>query len=177
MNNAYRMLSRIVVTASAMLVLSGWASGQPAPNTTPGTNVYGEHRFQGYVFVAPGAYIGWSESVGTMHVGAGAEALVYRGLGLGAEAGVAWATQGSDPLGLFSVDGYYHFSRLRKVSPFLAGGYSRVGGDGGRNLVNFGGGVNWWFRENKGILLEFRDHVYPDGGRHLLGLRIGFAFR
>ncbi len=171
-------LSRAAGAALTILLLSAVAQAQSAVNTVPRTDVYGPHHFQGYLFAAPGTYVGFSESTATMHVGGGGEAILYRGLGLGAEIGVLWALRGSDPLGLFSVDGSYHFSRQHKLSPFLAGGYSVIGGEGRRNLVNYGGGVHYWFSENKGIRLEFRDHLYADGTeRHLLSFRVAFAIR
>ncbi len=156
----------------------GLASAQsPSPTTAPGSGQ--AHHAQGYVFVAPGAYIGYADSVAILHVGGGGEALIQRGLGIGAEIGAIGSLQESGGgLGLFSVNGSYHFRRNKKIAPFLTGGYSVVGGNGTRSLVNVGGGVNYWLRERVGIRLEFRDHFYLDGaGRQLLGFRIGFAFR
>jgi hypothetical protein len=44
--------------------------------------------------------------------------------------------------------------------------------------VNYGGGVNWWISEGKGLRLEFRDHVETQfTDVHYVGFRIGFAFR
>jgi hypothetical protein len=131
------------------------------------------------LFVAPGAYIGNAETVPTLHVGGGGEFLVYRGLGIGAEAGgIAALTQSGGGLGLISANGLYQFAPQRRVSPFLTGGYSSVFGRGQRHLVNIGVGLTYWFQEGKGIRLEFRDHIYADNKRrHLLGVRIGFAFR
>ncbi len=170
--------SRIAEAALAILILSAVAQAQSVSNTASQADVYGRHYFQGYLFAAPGTYVGFSESTATMHVGGGGEALLYKGLGLGAEMGVLWALRGSEPLGLFSVDGSYHFSRQRKFSPFLVGGYSVTSGEGTRNLVNYGGGVHYWFREKMGIRLEFRDHLYTDGTeRHILSFRIAFALR
>ena len=148
-----------------------WAQAKPPESYPP-------HVLQGYVFFSAGAYIGFSETVSTIHIGMGVETLLFRGLAAGAEAGVLGAIRGSDPLGLFSLDGSYHFLRQQKIVPFLCAGYSVVGGDGRRNLVNLGGGINWWFREGKGVRLEFRDHIYADGSsRHLLGFRFGYSFR
>ena len=133
----------------------------------------------GYFFVAPGIYSGYSDSTGTLHIGGGGEALVYRGLAVGAEIGCIVALEESrGGLGLFSANGSYYFSRQRKVSPFLTGGYSSVWGHGQRNLVNFGAGVNYWFRKRLGVRFEFRDHIYGDGfNRSLLGFRVGIVFR
>jgi len=44
-------------------------------------------------------------------------------------------------------------------------------------MVNFGGGVNWWFKRGLGLRLEVRDHVPTTGNGHLLGFRIGLSFR
>ncbi len=159
------------------LCLSFWAfaraqDGQTAPGTPD------RHHGQGYLFLAPGAYVGYSESVATMHFGGGGEAFIYKGLAAGAEVGGIWALRGSDLLAVFSADGSYHFSRSRKLSPFLACGYSRIWGDGSANMVNFGGGINWWLGERKGIRLEFREHIYAESShRQIAEVRIGFAFR
>ena len=148
-----------------------WAQSKPPERYAP-------HLLQGYAFFSPGVYIGYSENVSTIHIGMGVETLLFRGLAAGAEAGVLGAIRGSDPLGLLSLDGSYHFSRQRKIVPFLCAGYSVIGGNGRRSLVNLGGGINWWFRERHGFRLEFRDHIYADGSsRHLLGFRVGYSFR
>jgi hypothetical protein len=173
-----RTLTRFTVESLFVLFLSTWAQAQSTTDTPPAEEAR-VHHGQGYLFIAPGMYIGNVDSIATLHIGGGGEALVYRGLGVGAEVGGLGALQESrGGLGLFSVNGSYHFSRQRKVSPFLTSGYSSVSGNGQRNLVNFGGGVNYWLRERMGLRLEFRDHVYADGtGRQLLGFRVGFAFR
>jgi hypothetical protein len=165
----------IVPLMLVLLCLPLWARAQ-APAAAPGNP--DRHHGQGYLFLAPGAYTGYSETRATMHVGAGGEALLYKGFGAGAEIGGIWALQGSDLLAVFSADGSYHFSRGRKISPFLTGGYSLIWGDGSANMVNFGGGINWWLGERKGVRLEFRDHVYAEGSnRQIVEFRIGFAFR
>jgi len=169
--------SRLAAITLVFMCLSVCAHAQaPDAPTAPGNS--DRYHFQGYIFAAPGAYVGYSETRATMHFGGGGEALLYKGLGAGAELGGIWALQGSDLLAVFSVGGSYHFSRDRKISPFLTGGYSRIWGDGSADLVNFGGGVNWWLGERKGIRLEFRDHVYAEGSnRQIVEFRIGFAFR
>ena len=65
-------------------------------------------RGQGYVFVAPGGTS--PETRATVHFGAGGEALVHKGLGVGAELGYLAPTDG-DGFGLFSANASYHFSR------------------------------------------------------------------
>jgi hypothetical protein len=178
MRSKGRRITHFTGVVLVVLVLSTWAQAQSTTGTAQEESSR-RYRGQGYVFIAPGTYIGNADSITTIHFGGGGEGLLYKGLGLGAEIGGITALQESSAgLWLFSANGSYHFARERKITPFLTGGYSSVGGNGQRNLINFGGGINYWFRERQGIRLEFRDHIYTDGtGRHLLGFRIGFAFR
>ena len=88
----------------------------------------------------------------------------------------------SEGVGILSANGSYHFLNgepSQKLVPFVTGGYSLAFREGSANLFNFGGGVNYWFRERMGLRLEFRDHVIPDGNHsdHFLGFRIGLTFR
>lgn len=139
-----------------------------------------EHKGQGYVFFAPGTTS--PEAIGTMHFGGGGEALVYKGLGLGGEVGylAPWRSMG-DGMGTFSPDVSYHFrprSGEQKLVPFVTGGYTLFFRSGTANGFNFGGGVNYWFREHLGLHLEFRDNVSTtDATVHWLGFRVGLAFR
>jgi hypothetical protein len=80
--------------------------------------------------------------------------------------------------GTFSLDGSYHFRRLRLVDPFVLAGYSlffhRSSGNlfnfgtstniPSANLFNFGGGTNLWFSHHVGAKLEFRDHLHSENG-------------
>jgi hypothetical protein len=169
-------LSSMPLILFLSIATSGWAQSSATPQ--PG-KVGLAYWGLGYFFVAPGIYSGYSDSIGTLHIGGGGEALVYRGLAVGAEVGCIAALQGSGGgMGLFSANGSYYFSRQRKVSPFLTGGYSSVWGHGQRNLVNLGAGANYWIRERLGIRFELRDHIYAAGSDgHLLGFRIGIIFR
>ena len=142
------------------------------------TEIPSGHAARGYAFFSPGALV-YSGSIATMHFGAGAEALVYKGLGLGAEIGylTPWRDI-SAGIGILSADGSYHFNRNRKASPFITGGYSLAFREGHANLINIGGGLNYWFNEKMGMRLEFRDHFNPHHSNyHYLSFRIGYAFR
>ncbi len=137
-------------------------------------------RGQGYVFFAPGALTAGGTR-GTYHTGAGGEVLFYKGLGAGAELGylAPWDYPRSG-LGVASVDGSYHFGAKEdaKLVPFVASGYTLMWHSGSGNLFNFGGGVNYWFRDHWGLRLEFRDHVWPNNPTaHYWGFRIGLSFR
>ncbi len=142
-----------------------------------------EHRGQGYVFFAPGfSSVSGLGTTGTAQVGGGAEGLVYKGLGVGAELGylTPWRAFG-DGIGVFSPDVSFHFLPRRregKVVPFVNGGYTLLFRSGHANGLNFGGGVNYWFRDHVGLRLEFRDQVQLQGITvHYVGFRVGLVFR
>lgn len=122
--------------------------------------------------------VGGQTGVAGVQVGAGIgyERLVYKGLGLGGE---FEGFGGPDARAIVSANGSYHFrqSASQKLAPFVAAGVSGVGacGDacGGVAALNFGGGINYWLRPNRGLRLEVRDFVFDE---HKFEMRIGFAF-
>jgi hypothetical protein len=138
----------------------------------------------GYVFFSPALAYSSGHSAGLFHVGGGGEALLYKGLGAGAEIGYlsSWRYSGSG-LGLLSLNGSYyaHAQRSVKLTPFVTGGYSRAfNKHGGGNAVNFGGGLQYWFHDRAAVRLEVRDHIPVCQGCptvHILGFRAGLAFR
>jgi hypothetical protein len=139
-----------------------------------------EYRAQGYGFVGPGGVSDGGAT--TLHFGVGGEGLVYKGLGVGGEIGyLAPARSLGDGFGVLSPNVSYHFlnaSRSGKVVPFVTGGYSLLFRSGTANAVNFGGGVNWWFKQRLGLRLEVRDQVPAHSDlSHFINLRIGLSFR
>jgi hypothetical protein len=135
-----------------------------------------EHRGQGYAFYAPGALGADGHYLATAHIGGGGEVLLYRGLGVGGEIG--YLTPQRDfaaGIGMLSANGSYHFNQAGRLSPFVTAGWTLGIRDGHTTLFNYGGGVNYWFRERVGLRLEFRDHVKHES--HFLGARIGLSFR
>lgn len=108
--------------------------------------------------------------------GIGYERLLYKGLGLSGE---FEGFGGPDARAVVSANGSYHFrqSASQKLAPFVTAGVSGLGaigdGFGGVAAGNFGAGVNYWFRPNRGLRLEARDFVF---GEHKYEMRIGFAF-
>ncbi len=138
-------------------------------------------RCSGYFFLAPGGVSGGGSTSATLHLGAGAEGILGKGFGIGAEIGALGLTQawGDTVAGVFSPNGYFHFARYRKspLDPFATGGYTLLFRNGHANLFNFGGGVNYWFRSNLGLRLEFRDHVqfHSFGNVNWWGFRVGLA--
>jgi hypothetical protein len=161
---------RILFVVSIVLALATAAVAQGSDNS----------NVQGYVFAAPGAFIGGGTTTGALHLGAGGELFLVKGLAAGAEIGYAAPTRAlSDGIGIASFNGSYHFrGSERKWVPFFTGGYSLAFREGTRNLVNFGAGFNYWIGQRHGIRLEVRDHVNTSGpANHLLGVRIAWAFR
>jgi hypothetical protein len=137
----------------------------------------------GYVFAAPGGISAGGGTDATLHGGVGFEAIVWRRwAGVGAEAGWLGPVErlGSG-VGTVSPNGYFHFGgdRLRGIDPFVTAGYTMFIRSGTENLFNFGGGLNWWFRDNVGLKFEIRDHVDSDRFRtlHYWGFRFGVTFR
>ena len=138
-----------------------------------------EANSQGYLFVAPG---GVRSGDGTLHLGGGAEGILTNSGSVGAELGYLTPLESlKDGLGVFSLNGGYHFksaSRSGKAVPFLTAGYAGFFRRGYANGFNYGGGVNYWFKERVGLRFEFRDHVLLESGStHFLNARIGFVFR
>jgi hypothetical protein len=134
----------------------------------------------GYAFFAPGAAIGQGASTSLMHFGAGAEGNLYKGLGLAAEIG--YLTPFRDMglgVGVFSVDGFYRFSKSgSRAEPFVVGGYSLLFRNGVGNGINLGGGIDYWFMKKLGVRVEFRDYFNPNYlNDHIIQGRIGVTFR
>ena len=134
----------------------------------------------GYLFVAPGGISASGHTAMTIHLGAGGEGILGKGIGIGAELGALGPRESfSDLVGLFSANGYYHFSHSKeKADPFLTGGYSVLFRLEHANLANFGVGMNYWLVRRLGLKVEFRDHIRTSGETvHYWGIRVGPAFR
>jgi hypothetical protein len=156
-------------------------------------------RGQGYFFFAlGGGTIGpqGHQYQPDIHVGAGGEGFIYKGLGVGAELGPVGPTKncsysgGQCPLGWFawafglgSANFSYHFlpSTIdRKFEPFVTAGYSMFFHHGVFNGYNVGGGINVWMTKNAALRFEGRFHstgidaVYVN---QFAGFRVGMTFR
>ena len=135
------------------------------------------YKGHGYAFTSPG--VTSPGGAGYLHYGAGGERVFFKGIGMGGEIGYAHPTERPDAgLGVASINGLFQFVEAlpnRKVVPFVSAGYTLGFRSQTANFINFGGGATWWFRERIGLRLELRDHTSE--GRHLLGFRVGFAFR
>ena len=141
-------------------------------------NADNQYHGQGYVFIGVGS---GTDNPAFGHLGAGGEALLFKGLGVGGEIGCMCVP--GEGVGVFSIDPSYHFRHAfpkSKIDPFVQGGYTATfGGDspvGPAKLFNFGGGINYWFVNRIGLRFELRDYVhfvpFPAGGgckRSILG--------
>ena len=116
----------------------------------------------------------------TLQAGFGGEAVLGRGVGIGAELTAIGTREDflDSVVGTFSANGYYHFARGSnlKLDPFLTGGYTLLFRYGHANLFNFGGGLNYWLGNHVGARIEFRDQVHSNGSAvHYWGFRFGLA--
>jgi hypothetical protein len=173
------MMRQITFVLALVISLSAAVAAQTAsPKVKQTTNQTGNSY--GYIFAAPG---GNSEGGdGALHIGGGGEGVFKNGAGIGAE--LAYLTpfeSFGDGIGTFSINGSYHFlnsSKSGKVVPFVTGGYTGFFRGGYSNGVNFGAGVNYWFKPRIGMRLEFRDNVFlQDNASHFLNVRFGLTFR
>jgi hypothetical protein len=117
-----------------------------------------------------------------LQIGGGADALIFKGVGVGGEFVRNKEREGlASGFNIFSTNGSFHFlggGTSNKFDPFATGGYSRLFASGaGVNALNFGGGFNYWLSNKVGARFEFRDHVNSAGEStsHLYGFRGGVA--
>jgi hypothetical protein len=142
----------------------------------------GAQPSNGYVFFAPGGVTCCHNTSMTLQFGVGGEAVLWKGVGLGAEISALGTRQyfGDTVMGAFSPNGYYHFKHDEdaKIDPFVTGGYTLLFRSGHANLANFGGGLTYWFARRLGTRLEVRDQLTTIGTtEHFWGVRFGLAFR
>jgi hypothetical protein len=136
---------------------------------------------QKYLFGAVG---GWRAlDSPQMGGGFGYEGIHRSGLGAGLEAQGFWGDGYGGAIG--SANASYHFQKFtsaRDVVPFGTFGFSTGGACGGSCIgfsgFNFGGGANFWFTPNRGLRVEFRDHVLYNGGdsSQKMEMRFGLSF-
>ena len=173
-------MKKLIATAILLVMIPAlaWAGNADSSN-----------QVQGYGFVGP-IVRGPSSALaqrGGVSAGLGAEALIYRGLGFGAEAG--YAEGGRFPMGTGAIDFTYHFignKRRIKIEPFLTGGYSLYfGHDTGQgrteNGWNVGGGASFWVTKHVALRCEVRGFAGIrfefDAAKNFVAFRVGFTFR
>jgi hypothetical protein len=159
-------MRHVSFSLSLLMAIAGFLQAQPS---------------HGYIYFAPGQVHCCGASAMTLQFGVGGEAVLWKGLGLGAEVAAVGVRQdfGDSVLGVFSPNGYYHFIHGKdlKLDPFVTGGYTLMFRSGSESLFNFGAGANYWFHHHLGARLEFRDQVYTKFDTlHYWGVRFGLAF-
>src|SRR5713226_4747712 len=103
-------MSKRISAAILLICFAGAAPGQSSE----------QHRGQGYAFFAPGR----AEGTTMLHLGAGGEGFLYKGLAAGADIGYLFPAQSFRyGVGMLSVNGSYHLNRNSHwiVSPFITG--------------------------------------------------------
>jgi hypothetical protein len=137
-----------------------------------------EAQALGYAMAGPAGISGFFSSSGSsVHAVGGAEALAGGLVGVAGEVGVF--ANASSALLTASANGVVHLATAT-FSPFVTGGYTRMGsGEGGFNAWNLGVGADYWARTRVGLRVDFRDHVRPDsrGTVHYWTVRGGVVFR
>ena len=133
----------------------------------------------GYAYYAPTLVKSYRSHSWAQGAGAGFDTVLWRGIGAGGDLGWFWPSdQVDNGVGLLSVNGFYHFSPTAKLDPFVTAGYGLMFRSGSLNMANFGGGVNWWARDNLGLRFEVRDHSdFHNRSDHFISFRVGLLFR
>ena len=129
-------------------------------------------RGRTYVFLGFGDV--WD--VQALHIGAGGEGQLYKGLNLGAELGLISVDSNIESVGLAELNGSYHFrgvTKSNKLVPFITGGPSLAIRYGVAPGFNVGGGFSYWFQDRMGLRTEFRSHTFYA----LNEFRIALTFR
>ena len=174
-------MRKFVVTTAFFLLI---------PAMSPAQSAEPRYAGQGYFVFGFGAGTGDIYTHPLMwQVSGGGERFVYKGLGVGAEAGIVLWTGAPWPHNAVTASGdlSYHFgrhARRGKLDPFVLGGPSFVGpmekgGGRGSPALNFGGGATLWLADHAGLRMEFRDIAGASYWEfdHYLSWRVGVTFR
>jgi hypothetical protein len=88
---------------------------------------------------------------------------------------------GSNTVGSLGLNGYYHPFANTTFDPYATGGYSAVFRDFAANGYNFGGGVNCWFGDTSGLMVEIRQLMFQSSpnlfANHFTEFRFGYVHR
>jgi len=134
-------------------------------------------RGQGYTYFAVSKA---GDDIGdAMNFGTGGEGFLTKGLAAGGDVGYMFTSgRFGNGIGLASANLSYHFREMDPDGhwvPFVTGGYTLAFRGAAAGLVNYGGGVTYWFRPHLGVRAEFRNH--QSGGFSMPSFRFGFSFR
>jgi hypothetical protein len=129
----------------------------------------------GYLFAVAGAcQHGYAFAGG----GGGAEALVWKGLTVGAEGSYQSFSDGWG-FGIGTAQVGYHFmgkNRAAKWDPFVTYGMGMATSGGGFGRAgNLGGGGTYWFKDRVGLRMEGRVQAFSEEA--MFAFRVGLSFR
>lgn len=163
-------MRRISIVVLVMLVFASPAFAQENPGT----------ETRGFFFVAPGTFTGYSGDPVMLRFGGGVETVARSGLGFAFDAGWLTSSEGMDyGMGSFSGAVMYEFPVNGRVKPYVRGGAGIVANrSGGEPFWNFGGGINYWFRDSTGLKVEVRDTLQDTNLRYgLLEVMVGLIVK
>jgi hypothetical protein len=131
----------------------------------------------GNVFAGDGFFSCCHADNSLWHIGAGGQIPVARAVSAGGDFGVL-DSSGSF---LLSFNGWYHFKvhDPRQPQIFLTGGLGVASErDSATGGANFGGGIDFWLADRRGVRIEIRDQLLGEyRTMHLVIARVGFIFR
>jgi len=139
-----------------------------------------------YFYVAPGEQGGTVAKTQIYEAGAGFERLLDGGVGVLVDGALLtfFDSGGSRTVGgLASIGGTFHVGHFfdwgQRVDPVVLGGYSLQFRDYTTNMRTYGAGVHYWFRDDRGLLIEWRRHQATDQSHipHYWTGQIGLVFR
>lgn len=136
-----------------------------------------EDKYNGnaYGFISLGAC---NHGYGQVGGGAGAEALLWKGLTVGIDGNYQQFTDGWG-YGTVTPEFGYHFVKrdgTGRWDPFFTMGAGWVMARGVGATANAGGGVIYWFKPRLGIRLEYRTHIIA-ADEAVNAFRVGISFR
>jgi len=170
-------MKELIATMALLIIVPALALAQNTEN---------QYRGQGYFIIGMGTGLPTYFHPFIVHEGGGGEGFLYKGLGIGAEAGHAsWGRSCCSSAWIASGDLSYHFGRHARpgrADPFVLIGPSFVGPTQvGRGSLagNFGGGASFWLAKHAALRLEFRDIVAAQywAYTHYLSFRVGVTVR
>lgn len=136
-----------------------------------------------YIFIAPTRDTSAGLTKSSYAVGGGIEQLLGNRFGAGVDfsAIIPGSGKANNTIGTTSFNGFVHPVLNSRWDPYVTAGYSLMFRDFVANGFNAGGGLNYWFRENVGLVLEVREqagkHTPTFTENHYLEFRIGMTFR
>jgi hypothetical protein len=158
---------KLILTLISFLLLTALAEAQglrgffylgPAPNNGLSTPT----SFGILPTAPPPTYVANGLS-NAYTAGVGLEERFNKYLGAGFDLGGIAPGSGkvaSNSVATFSPNGYFHLPlsdwQGSKVDVYATAGYSLLFRDSAANGINAGGGLNYWFKERLGLMLEFR---------------------